>query len=61
MVATTGLGTGLDMEGIVAVVHAELPYGLVDFVKQTERGGRWAGGVVGEYGGLRWCGVTGVP
>lgn len=29
---TTGLGTGIDIEGIVAVVHMEKPYGLVDFV-----------------------------
>lgn len=44
--ATTGLGTGIDIEGIVAVVHAEQPYGLVDFVQQTGRGGRRAGEVV---------------
>ncbi|KAF3769392.1 P-loop containing nucleoside triphosphate hydrolase protein [Cryphonectria parasitica EP155] len=44
--ATTGLGTGVDIEGIVAVVHMELPYGLVDFVQQTGRGGRRAGEVV---------------
>lgn len=46
MVATTGLGTGVDIEGIVAVIHAEQPYGLVDFVQQTGRGGRRAGEVV---------------
>ncbi|KAH7233813.1 uncharacterized protein BKA55DRAFT_544304 [Fusarium redolens] len=40
---TTGLGTGIDTEGIVAVVHMEKPYGLVDFVQQTGRGGRRAG------------------
>lgn len=40
IVATTGLGTGVDIKGIVAVVHAEQPYGLVDFVQQTGRGGR---------------------
>ncbi|KAK7583650.1 hypothetical protein V3481_012931 [Fusarium oxysporum f. sp. vasinfectum] len=44
--ATTGLGTGIDIEGIVAVVHMEKPYGLVDFVQQTGRGGRRAGEVV---------------
>ncbi|RYP53350.1 hypothetical protein DL770_010995 [Monosporascus sp. CRB-9-2] len=44
--ATTGLGTGVDIEGIVAVVHAEQPYGLVDFVQQTGRGGRRDGEVV---------------
>ncbi|KAH6874264.1 P-loop containing nucleoside triphosphate hydrolase protein, partial [Thelonectria olida] len=46
IVATTGLGTGIDIEGIVAVVHMERPYGLVDFVQQTGRGGRRAGEVV---------------
>ncbi|RSL86277.1 hypothetical protein CDV31_016422, partial [Fusarium ambrosium] len=46
IVATTGLGTGVDIEGIVAVVHVEQPYGLVDFVQQTGRGGRRAGEVV---------------
>ncbi|KAL3599869.1 hypothetical protein FPOAC2_04097 [Fusarium poae] len=44
--ATTGLGTGIDIEGIVAVVHMEKPYGLVDFVQQIGRGGRRAGEVV---------------
>ncbi|KAK1838378.1 hypothetical protein CCHR01_18994, partial [Colletotrichum chrysophilum] len=44
--ATTGLGTGVDIEGIVVVIHAEQPYGLVDFVQQTGRGGRRAGEVV---------------
>ena len=44
--ATTGLGTGVDIPGIVAVVHMEQPYGLVDFVQQTGRGGRQMGEVV---------------
>lgn len=44
--ATSGLGTGIDIEGIVAVIHMEQPYGLVDFVQQTGRGGRRAGEVV---------------
>ena len=44
--ATTGLGTGVDIPGIVGVVHMEQPYGLVDFVQQTGRGGRRAGEVV---------------
>lgn len=46
IVATTGLGTGIDIGGIVAVIHAELPYGLVDFVQQTGRGARRDGEVV---------------
>ncbi|KAK7947162.1 uncharacterized protein PG986_011483 [Apiospora aurea] len=44
--ATTGLGTGVDVQGIVAVVHAGLPYGLVDFAQQTGRGGRREGETV---------------
>ena len=46
MVATTGLGTGVDIKGIVGVVHMEQPYGIVDFVQQTGRGGRCEGEVV---------------
>ncbi|KAK7230149.1 hypothetical protein V2G26_002319 [Clonostachys chloroleuca] len=46
IVAITGLGTGVDVEGIVAIVHAEQPYRLVDFVQQVGRGGRRAGEVV---------------
>ena len=46
IVVTTGLRTGVDIPGIVAVVHMEQPYGLVDFVQQTGRGGRQAGEVV---------------
>jgi superfamily II DNA helicase RecQ len=38
--ATTGLGTGIDIRGITAVIHAGWPYGLVDFIQQTGRGGR---------------------
>jgi len=46
IVATTGLGTGIDIAGIVAVVHMGSPYGIVDFVQQTGRGGRRDGEVV---------------
>jgi superfamily II DNA helicase RecQ len=44
--ATTGLGTGVDIRGIVGVVHMEQPYGIVDFVQQTGRGGRREGEIV---------------
>jgi superfamily II DNA helicase RecQ len=44
--ATTGLGTGVDIKGIVGVVHMEQPYGIVDFVQQTGRGGRREGEIV---------------
>lgn len=46
IVATSGLGTGIDIGGITAIVHMQEPYGLVDFVQQTGRGGRRAGEVV---------------
>ncbi|KAL7940041.1 hypothetical protein V8C42DRAFT_349789 [Trichoderma barbatum] len=59
--ATTGLGTGIDIKGVVAVVHAEQPYGLVDLVQQTGRGGRREGETVdsvivvtGGAGGKAW-------
>jgi superfamily II DNA helicase RecQ len=45
-VATTALGTGIDIGGMVGIVHMEQPYGLVDFVQQTGRGGRREGEVV---------------
>jgi superfamily II DNA helicase RecQ len=40
IVATTALGTGIDVRGIVGIVHMKQPYGLVDFVQQTGRGER---------------------
>lgn len=46
IVATSGLGTGIDIKGIVAVLHMEQPYGLVDFIQQTGRGGRRSGETV---------------
>ena len=36
----------MDIGGIVGVVHMEQPYGLVDFVQQTGRGGRRVGEVM---------------
>lgn len=44
--ATTGLGTGVDIGGITAVIHAGQPYGLIDLVQQTGRGARREGEVV---------------
>ncbi len=46
IVATTALGTGIDISGIVGILHMERPYGLVDFVQQTGRGARREGEVV---------------
>lgn len=46
IMATSGLGTGIDIQGIVGVVHMRQPYGLVDFVQQTGRGGRRKGETV---------------
>jgi len=46
IVATSGLGTGIDIGGIVAVIHVEAPWGLVDFVQQTGRGARREGETV---------------
>ena len=44
--AISALGTGIDIGGIVAVVHMEQPWGLVDFVQQTGRGARREGELV---------------
>lgn len=46
IVATSGLGTGIDIGGIVAVVHVEPPWGMVDFIQQTGRGARRPGETV---------------
>ncbi|KAI9763633.1 MAG: hypothetical protein M1840_000347 [Geoglossum simile] len=40
IVATGALGTGIDMGGVVGVVHVDRPYGLIDMVQQAGRGGR---------------------
>lgn len=40
IVATSGLGTGIDVGGIVFIAHAGVPYGLVDYGQQTGRGAR---------------------
>jgi superfamily II DNA helicase RecQ len=40
IVATGALGTGINIEGIVYVVHIDRPYGLTSFVQQSGRGGR---------------------
>jgi len=40
IVATGALGTGINIEGIVYVVHVDRPYGLTSFVQQSGRGGR---------------------
>ena len=43
VIATSGLGTGIDIPSIVHVVHFHPPYGLVDFMQQTGRAGRGEG------------------
>ncbi|KAK6591301.1 hypothetical protein H4I96_12452 [Botrytis cinerea] len=40
IVATGALGTGINIEGIIYVVHVGRPYGLTSFVQQSGRGGR---------------------
>jgi len=40
IVATGALGTGINIEGIVYIVHVDRPYGLTSFVQQSGRGGR---------------------
>ena len=40
LVATTAFGTGVDMPGIHHTVHINLPYGLVDLIQESGRGGR---------------------
>jgi superfamily II DNA helicase RecQ len=40
IVATSALGTGINIEGIVYIVHVDRPYGLTSFAQQSGRGGR---------------------
>ena len=40
IVATGALGTGINIKGIIMVVHIDRPYGLTSFVQQSGRGGR---------------------
>lgn len=40
IVATAALGTGLDMAGIVLVVHVDAPYSLIDYAQEAGRAGR---------------------
>jgi hypothetical protein len=40
IVATGALGTGINIEGIVEVIHIDRPYGLTSFAQQSGRGGR---------------------
>jgi hypothetical protein len=46
IVATGALGTGINIEDIVFVVHVDRPYGLTSFAQQSGRGGR--GGEVSD-------------
>jgi hypothetical protein len=40
IVATSALGTGVNYPGIKSVVHAGMPYGLIDFAQESGRAGR---------------------
>lgn len=40
IVATGALGTGIDIPGIVYIIHLGRPYGLTSFMQQAGRGGR---------------------
>ena len=35
--ATSALGTGVDFPGIVFLMHIDLPYGVIDFAKESGR------------------------
>lgn len=40
IVATAALGTGIDVPGIVHVVHLEAPYSIIDYAQEAGRAGR---------------------
>jgi len=44
-VATSALGTGVDIPGIVFILHVDIPWSMIDYAQESGRGGR-AGEVV---------------
>ncbi|KAG8664903.1 uncharacterized protein FPOAC1_012880 [Fusarium poae] len=40
IVATAALGTGIDVAGIVHVIHLEAPFSIIDYAQEAGRGGR---------------------
>jgi len=40
MFATSALGAGMDIERIEDILHVDLPYGMLDYVQESGRGGR---------------------
>lgn len=40
IVATSALGTGVDYPGIIFVLHAGMPYGMIDYAQESGRAGR---------------------
>ena len=53
MFATGALGAGVDIDGIFDVLHIGAPYGMVDYVQESGRGGR-RGEVVNADVFLSW-------
>ena len=44
--ATSALGTGVDFPGIVFILHAGVPWSMIDYAQESGRGGR--GGEVAD-------------
>lgn len=40
IIATSALGAGIDFDGIVFVLHVDIPYGIIDFAQESGRAGR---------------------
>ncbi|KAK5189319.1 hypothetical protein LTR47_011879 [Exophiala xenobiotica] len=40
IVATSALGTGVDIQGIVFILHIDIPWSMIDFAQESGRGGR---------------------
>lgn len=40
LVATTAFSTGIDVPSVVQIYHIGMPYGMIDFVQESGRGGR---------------------
>ncbi|KAH6949567.1 P-loop containing nucleoside triphosphate hydrolase protein [Fusarium avenaceum] len=40
IVATAALGTGIDIAGIIHVIHLEAPFSIIDYAQEAGRAGR---------------------
>jgi superfamily II DNA helicase RecQ len=49
IVATAALGTGIDVAGIIHVIHLEASFSIIDYAQEAGRAGRAGGPVTAEF------------